>query len=101
MVMRLAAIYGEPLNAHHARELLTTIAGGLALRYLAAEAVKVLPGPGWVASAGIAAAGTWAIGQVAKAYFESGKRLSGTQMRELYGKLLGWRRQHPVESTGE
>ncbi len=97
MVMRLAAIYDEPLNARHARELLSTIAGGLALRYLAGEAVKVLPGPGWLASASIAAAGTWAIGQVAKAYFESGRRLTPEQMRELYGNLFRWRRRRPAE----
>jgi small GTP-binding protein len=88
MVLRLAAIYGESMTANHARELITTVAGGLALRYLAEEAAKVIPGPGWLASGGIAAAGTWAMGQVAVAYFESGKRLTPPEMRSLYKNLV-------------
>lgn len=92
MVLRLAAIYGEPMTVSHARELVGTIAGGLALRYLAQELAKVLPGPGWLASGSIAGVGTWAMGQVAQAYFESGKRLTPPEMRTLYRHLVKIRR---------
>lgn len=88
MVLRVAAIYGESFNATHAKELMTTIAGGLAFRYLAEQGAKLLPVGGWALAAGIAAAGTWAMGQVAIAYFESGKRLSTRQMREMYKTTL-------------
>jgi small GTP-binding protein len=88
MVLRLAAIYGESMTASHARELITTIAGGLALRYLAQQAARVIPGPGWLAAGSIAAVGTWAMGQVAVAYFESGKRLTPAEMRSLYKNLV-------------
>jgi hypothetical protein len=37
---------------------------------------------------GVAALGTWAMGQVAIAYFESGKRLSRSEMRDMYKNLL-------------
>jgi small GTP-binding protein len=87
MVLRIAAIYGEPFTARHARELLSTIAGSVALRYLAQEAAKVVPVGGSVVAAGVAAAGTWAIGQVAVQYFESGKRLSRRELREAYRRL--------------
>lgn len=87
LVLRLAAIYGEPITADSARELVATIVSGVALRYLAAEAAKVLPGPGWVIAGSIAAAGTWAMGRVAVEYFESGKQLSPVQMRQLYQRL--------------
>ena len=87
LVLRLAAIYGEPITADSARELVATIVSGVALRYLAAEAAKVLPGPGWVIAGSISAAGTWAIGRVAVEYFESGKQLSPLQMRQLYQRL--------------
>ncbi|MBI5955378.1 MAG: GTP-binding protein [Chloroflexi bacterium] len=87
LVLRIAAIYGEPMTADHARELVATIATGVFLRYLAQAAAKALPGPGWAISGGIAGAGTWAIGQVAVEYFESGKQLSPAQLQSLYRRL--------------
>jgi small GTP-binding protein len=92
MVLRIAAIYGESMSVRHARELLTTMAGGVALRYLAAELGKLIPGPGWLIGAVVTGLGTWAMGRVAVAYFESGKRLTPRQLRELYGKLVRLRR---------
>jgi small GTP-binding protein len=88
LVLRIAAIYGESLSVRHARELLSTIAGGVALRYMAAELGKLIPGPGWLIGAAVTGAGTFAIGRVAVAYFESGKRLTPRQLRERYKRLL-------------
>jgi uncharacterized protein (DUF697 family) len=88
MVLRIAAIYGESLSVRHARELLSTIAGGVALRYLAAELGKLIPGPGWLIGAAITGLGTLAIGQVAIAYFDSGRRLTPRQLRERYRQLI-------------
>jgi small GTP-binding protein len=87
LTLRIAAIYGDAMGADRAKELLSTIGGGILLRYAAQEAVKFLPGPGWIISGSIAAAGTWAMGQVAMAYFESKKALSRVEMRELYTRL--------------
>ena len=87
LTLRIATIYGESMGLGRARELITTIGGGVLLRYATQQALKFLPGPGWIISGSIAAAGTWAMGQVAVAYFESRKRLSAAQMRELYGRL--------------
>ncbi|MGB9301461.1 MAG: GTP-binding protein [Anaerolineae bacterium] len=89
LTLRIATIYGESMGPGRAKELITTIGGGVLLRYTTQEAVKFLPGPGWIISGSIAAAGTWALGQVAVAYFESRKRISADQMRELYGRLRG------------
>jgi uncharacterized protein (DUF697 family) len=61
----------------------------MALRYLAMEGAKFIPGPGWVVSAAISALGTWAIGQVAIQYFEHGKKLSDQQLQGLYRQRLG------------
>ena len=87
MVLRIAAIFGESLSVQHARELISTIAGGVALRYLAAELGKLIPGPGWLIAGGVTGVGTLAIGEVAIAYFESGKRLSTAQLREKYRRI--------------
>ncbi len=95
MVLRIAAIYGESLSVRHARELLSTIAGGVALRYLAAELGKLIPGPGWLIGAAVTGLGTGAIGRVAVAYFESGKRLTPRQLRERYKRLLRRRSSEP------
>lgn len=87
LVLRLSALYGEPLNGQNVRELVAAIAGGLAFRYLAEEAAKAVPFGGDLVSGAIAAAGTWAIGWVALEYFESGKALSVMQMRSAFNKL--------------
>jgi len=88
LVLRIAAVYGEAMSVRHARELLTTIAGSVALRYLAAELGKLVPGPGWLIGAAVTGLGTWAIGRVAVAYFEGGKRLTPHQLRQRYRQLL-------------
>ena len=88
LVLRIAAVYGESLSVRHARELLTTMAGGVAVRYLAGALAKIIPGPGWLVSAGVNGLGTWAMGQAATAYFASGKRLTPQELRERYKRLL-------------
>jgi small GTP-binding protein len=88
LVLRIAAIYGESLSVRHARELLTTIAGSVALRYLAAQLGKLVPVLGWLVGAAVTGLGTAAIGRVAVAYFESGKRLTPHQLRQRYKRLL-------------
>jgi uncharacterized protein (DUF697 family) len=92
MVLRIAAIYGEPFSVQHARELIGTIAGGAGIRYLGEQAAKLLPGPGWLIAAGFASGGTFAIGKVAESYFESGKQLKAEQLQVIYKQLRRQRR---------
>lgn len=99
MVLRIAAIYGEPMSAQHAKELMATIGGGLALRFLAQEVAKFLPGPGWLIAGIIASAGTWAIGQVAIQYFDQSKKLSPAQLRSLYAQRIRDRRRARVPGS--
>ena len=80
LVLRVAAVYGEPMNAQHMRELVTTIAGGLFMRYLAEAAAKAMPFGGDLVAGAMAAAATSSIGQVAIEYFESGKKLTPSQI---------------------
>jgi small GTP-binding protein len=99
MVLRIAAIYGEPMTAQHAKELVATIVGGMAVRTLAREGAKLVPAVGWVVSGAIASTGTWAIGQVAVQYFEHGKKLSTEQLRSSYRRRLRQRRKRLVDET--
>src|SRR5487761_1932817 len=86
MTLRVAAVYGEPVTAQHLREILTTVAGGLIMRYLAEELAKAAPIGGDLISGAIAAAGTYALGQVAIEYFENGKQLSRKQINEIFNR---------------
>lgn len=101
MVLRIAAIYGESLSVRHAKELLTTIAGGVGLRFLAGQLAKVLPGPGWVIAGVVNGMGTWAIGQTAVLYFETGKRLTPAQLREYYRRVRRHPRREAAPAEGE
>ncbi len=87
MVLRLGAMYGEPLSSQHVRELLGAMAGSLAFRYLAEEAAKAVPFGGDLVSGAIAGAGTWAIGAVTLEYYESDKKLTGPQMRAIFNRV--------------
>ncbi len=88
LVLRLAALYGEPVDSanttRHLRELIAVMAGGLGLRYLAEQAAKAIPFGGDFVSGAIAGAGTWAMGQVILEYYESGKKISPQRLRMLY-----------------
>jgi len=92
MVLRIGAIFGEPMDLQHARELTATIAGGLAVRFLAEQGAKAIPGAGWLIAGSIASAGTWALGQVAVQYFEHGKKLTPEQLQARFGELFHKRR---------
>jgi small GTP-binding protein len=97
MVLRVAAIYGEPVSATYARELVATVAGGLLLRYLAEEAAKAVPFGGDLVSGAIAAAGTWSLGQVAIEYFEGGKKFTRRQLNEIFQRYYRQYREMRME----
>lgn len=69
MIMRMAAMYDLPMNVERARELLAVIGGGLGLRTVARQLVKVVPGPGWLVGGAIGYSGTLAMGKAAIEYF--------------------------------
>jgi GTPase len=98
LVLRLAALYGEPVDSanttRHLRELIAVMAGGLGLRYLAEQAAKAIPFGGDFVSGAIAGAGTWAMGQVVLEYYESGKKINPQRLRMLYHDFYSrYRRQ--------
>lgn len=100
MTLRIAAVYGEPVTAAHLREIMTTVAGGLVMRYLAEELAKVAPIAGDLVSGAIAAAGTYALGQVAIEYFENGKRLSRRQINDMFNRYYRrYREEHPTAAA--
>ncbi len=100
MTLRIAAVYGEPITAQHLREILTTVAGGLILRYLAEEVAKAVPVGGDLVSGAIAAGGTYALGQVAIEYFENGKHLTRKQINDMFNRYYRhYREEHVTDET--
>ncbi len=102
LVLRLAALYGEPMNsadtARHARELLVTMAGGLGLRLLAEQAAKAVPFGGDLVAGLIAGAATWSIGEVALEYYEGGKKLTPGNVRQRSNDLYHrFRKENTVD----
>jgi len=88
MVLRLGAIYGESISSHYARELVGGLAGGLVARYIGEELAKLVPGPGWVVSAVVAAAGTMTMGRLAENYFQSGRHIATPDLPEWVRSVL-------------
>jgi small GTP-binding protein len=102
LVLRLAALYGEPMNsaetARNARELLVTMAGGLGMRFLAEQAAKVVPFGGDLVAGLIAGAATWSIGEVALEYYGEGKKLTPNTIRQRTSNLYHrFRKENTVE----
>ena len=77
MLLQIAAAYGKPMNAQRAKELALVVAGAFACRGVARQLAGMLPGLGWAAKAGVAFAGTEAMGRAAIEYFEAGGDAAG------------------------
>jgi uncharacterized protein (DUF697 family) len=71
LVLRLAASYGEELDAQRLPEILGVVGTGLGLRAAARQALGVVPVAGWAVKGGIAYTGTRALGEAAIRYFEA------------------------------
>ncbi len=88
MVLRVAAIYGETLDAERAKEIIGAVMGGMLVRTAARQIARLVPVVGWAAAGGVAAAGTYALGRVTIEYYASGKTLGQRQLRDLYHRIL-------------
>ena len=88
MVLRVAAIYGETLDAERAKEIIGAVMGGMLVRTAARQIARLVPVVGWAAAGGVAAAGTYALGRATIEYFASGKTLGQRQLRDLYRRTL-------------
>jgi uncharacterized protein (DUF697 family) len=70
LTLRLAQIHGAAGEVRERLpELAATLAAGLAMRAVARKALRLVPGAGWAVKAGVAYAGTRAVGQAARMRF--------------------------------
>lgn len=84
LLLRLAAVYGLPLDRARLTELAPVVGAAFGWRTLARELVGFLPaGLGVVPKAAIAYAGTLAVGRAATWYYETGRAMPEAQLRLL------------------
>ena len=70
LVLRIAIAYGRPVDASRGIELLGVVGAGFGFRTIAREAVAFVPVFGWALKGAIAYAGTVAVGEAARRYFD-------------------------------
>ncbi len=79
MLFHLAKIYDIPFSRSLAKDLLRTLAGGIASRAAFPMAIKIIPGInvlfGSIGMAAIGSASTYAVGTTFKRHFEAGGTL--------------------------
>jgi uncharacterized protein (DUF697 family) len=71
LVLRIALCYGQEVDGARVPELLGVVGTGFGLRALANELLDLVPGAGWAAKGAVAYAGTRALGEAARRYFEA------------------------------
>ena len=71
MVLRIAAAHGVEVGQERLPELMAVLAGGLAFRAIARQAVGIVPFAGWAIKGAIAYAGSRALGEAAVRYFSA------------------------------
>jgi uncharacterized protein (DUF697 family) len=91
MAIKLAAVYGKPLNNRWdiLRDILPVIGGGLLWRTIAREAAAMLPfAAGTIPKVGIAYAGTLATGKAIETYYRYGVQTTREQLAGYFRNAL-------------
>lgn len=98
MIYKLAAIHDRNLDNRFRiyQEMVPVVGAGLFWRTVARDLAAMLPfAAGAVPKVAIAFAGTFAAGMAAHVYYQEGKRVNSTRMREFYRNALQELRDRP------
>lgn len=98
MIYKLAAIHDRNLDNRFRiyQEMVPVVGAGLFWRTMARDLAAMLPfAAGAVPKVAIAFAGTFAAGMAAHVYYQEGKRVNSTRMREFYRNALQELRDRP------
>lgn len=106
MVWQLADLYGRPMDRQRFLELAGAVGVGLMARQALRELTKLVPWVGVPAGAGLAYAGTFALGKACCWYYGrilSGHEPTGDELRKVFGeqlsKLDGLLKTNPAAAT--
>ena len=87
MVLKIAAMYGQPIDKERAVELVATVALGFGFRCMGRRLARWIPGLAIIMKMFTAYAATLAVGMGAVAYFEQGAPASTSKVIALAGSL--------------
>ena len=93
LVYRIGQQYGFQLDQNYAKDFLATLGVGITSQFLEGAASKILGGlfgglGRQAASSGMSFATTYALGQVAKQYYASGRKIDTAELKRTFAKLL-------------
>lgn len=93
MVYRIGQNFGFELDQSYIKDFAGTLGIGMSSQFLEVVARKILGGVlGGVgrqaASSGMSFAVTYALGQVAKKYYASGRKIDTAQLKEIFSKMV-------------
>lgn len=106
MVATIGYFHGVEVSADRAGELMGVMGAGVGLREAARQLVKLIPGYGLVVSAGIAFAGTVALGETANLWFSRQMKVDAHDLKELFSRVAAKAKHEYAlradkESTGD
>ncbi|HEY3593535.1 MAG TPA: DUF697 domain-containing protein, partial [Polyangiaceae bacterium] len=87
MVATIGYFHGVEVTPERATELMGVMGAGVGLRGAARQLVRLVPGYGMVVGAGIAFAGTVALGESANVWFKRRMKIDGHDLKELFAKV--------------
>ena len=93
MVATIGYFHGIEVSADRAGELMGVMGVGVGLREAARQLVKLVPGYGLVVSAGIAFAGTVALGETAHLWFSRQMKVDPQDLKELFSRVAAKAKQ--------
>jgi small GTP-binding protein len=84
MVATIGYFHGVEVTAERATELMGVMGAGVGLRETARQLIKLVPGYGLVVGAGVAFAGTVALGEAANLWFLRKMKVDAQDLKELF-----------------
>ena len=81
MIIKLGAIYGKTIDRNSAIEVITTLGAGFVARTVFQGVISLIPGAKNFLGPPVAAAATYGIGRLAKAYFKGQGVPSSEELR--------------------
>lgn len=99
MVQGIGRIHGFHLDRKSILEILASFGASLVAQNVMMAAAKFVPGFGWVVSASMAYALTWAIGEVSEHYFRTGRGASQAELKEMFDRVYRAKRKEKEEAN--
>ncbi|MBI2570784.1 MAG: DUF697 domain-containing protein [Candidatus Schekmanbacteria bacterium] len=87
MVQAVGRIHGHRLDRKAVLEMLSTFGASLVAQNAIMAASKLIPFLGWLISASVAYALTYAVGEVSDHYFRSGRGLAARDLKEHFDRV--------------